>query len=191
MGLTSVVAFKKNIELIYIASSYTKQDVGITCASDPTIDNTLRFANTRIVHDQYNLSRQEKVENIVQYAVKSQQYPFLRVCWEEKGGKNCCHCEKCYRTIFGILAAGGDPNQFGFTYTSKLNRKIRYELLYKINLTEGQRIFWKDIQKSIMQKDIGSQYQWITNINFDDINSNWRKLRKKIGKCKRLILGRK
>lgn len=169
--------------------------MGITCASDPTIDNTLRFANTRIIHDQYNLSRQEKVDKIVQYAEKNQQYPFLRVCWKEEGGKNCCHCEKCYRTILGIIAAGGDPNQFGFTYTPKMNRKIRYELLYKITLTEGQKPFWKDIQKRIVQnlseKENNSPYQWMTKVNFDDINSNWRKLRKKIGKWKRLLLGRK
>lgn len=194
LGLVSNLAYIKNIKVIYIASSYTIKDVGIGCASDPTIDNNLKFLNCKIVHDQYNLSREDKLKLIIEYSKKENIYPTLRVCWEKDGGKNCCRCEKCYRTIYGIIAAGEDPNKYGFIYDKKLNKIARYDILYKIELTKETVTFWKEIQEKLKtNKQILKEYsecEWIINLDFENINSAWRKIRKQLGKFKRAILGR-
>lgn len=195
MGQVSVISYLKNISTVYIASSYTKNDIGIGCASDPTIDNELKFLNCQIIHDQYDFSRQDKINSIVRYAEKSKNYPILRVCWEKEGGENCCKCEKCYRTIYGIIAAGGNPNQYGFSYNKKINNRARYDILYKIDIAKEQKTFWNEIKEKIRKNpkslDMFPECSWICNQDFENINSNWRKIRKRLGKFKRLLLGRK
>lgn len=104
--------------VVYIASSFTAAEKGeYTCASDPTIDNHVRFCGTRVAHDGYELSRQDKVRSIVTYSHSTGVPIKLRVCWESEGGSNCCHCEKCLRTILAIYAEGADPREFGFDYS--------------------------------------------------------------------------
>ena len=108
------VACALQADTVYIASSYTVGDV-YTCASDPTIDNHVRFCGCRVVHDGYEMSRQDKIRRIVEYSTQHDQKIPLHVCWEKRGGDNCCHCEKCWRTMLGIYAQGEDPRKYGFT----------------------------------------------------------------------------
>ncbi len=104
---------------VYIASSFTAADKGkVTCASDPTIDNYIKFCGCNVVHDGYEFTRQMKVHNITQFAKTTGKKIPLRVCWESTGGSNCCNCEKCWRTILAVYAEGFDPRDFGFEYTS-------------------------------------------------------------------------
>ena len=113
------IMYSMGKKIAYFASTYTKEDKGkVTCASDPSIDNCVRFCGARVYHDGYELNRQEKIDKIVQFAEQSGIRVSLRVCWESKGGSNCCHCEKCWRTILGLYAAGADPREYGFHYNS-------------------------------------------------------------------------
>lgn len=126
------LAYVMRKETIYFASSFTIDDKGkVTCASDPTIDNYVKFGNTNIVHDGYEFTRQMKIHNIVEYVNKSGRKISLRVCWESIGGLNCCKCEKCWRTILGVYAEGEDPRQYGFEYSEShfkaLAKKMRFD----------------------------------------------------------------
>lgn len=112
------IAYLKRIKIVYIASSCVAGDT-YTCASDPTIDNYVRFGATRIHHDQYNLCRQDKVGVIVKYVQDTNMKVPLRVCWITSGGKNCCHCEKCLRTMMALFAEGADPHDYNFNYTEE------------------------------------------------------------------------
>lgn len=117
LGHAAPVVWALGKRTVYIASSFTALDRGkVTCASDPTIDNKIRFCGARAVHDGYDLSRQEKVANIVRFSRETETPVSLHVCWESEGGSNCCRCEKCLRTILAIYAEGADPRNFGFTY---------------------------------------------------------------------------
>lgn len=128
-------AYVMGQKIVYIASSFTAKDKGkVTCASDPSIDNFFKFCDAKVVHDGYEFDRQGKIHNIVNYA-KAQQYKIpLRVCWQSRGGTNCCKCEKCWRTILGIYAEGENPQNYGFDYDdfSQLCRSIykKRELFY-------------------------------------------------------------
>ncbi len=55
---------------------------------------------------------------IVEYAHRTGTYPKLRVCWITSGGKNCSQCEKCLRTLYGLMAEGEDPTHYGFDLSS-------------------------------------------------------------------------
>lgn len=111
------VAYLLGKKTVYIASSHTAGDIAnLTCASDPTIDNYIRFCGCQVSHDGYDFTRQAKLHHITRFSKETGKKIPLRVCWESAGGSNCCHCEKCFRTILGIYAEGFDPREFGFEY---------------------------------------------------------------------------
>lgn len=113
LGHMAPVAWKKGARTVYIASSFTAADT-YTCASDPAIDNHVRFCGAAAVHDAYEWHRQDKVRRIAEYARETGVSFPLHVCWVKKGGGNCGHCEKCWRTMIALFAEGADPRDFGF-----------------------------------------------------------------------------
>lgn len=115
IGHAAPFAYQYKLKTIYIASSFTKEDRS-TCASDPSIDNFVKFCGSQVVHDGFEYSRQDKVNRISDYVKRTDTPLQLRVCWESEGGSNCCHCEKCHLTILCLLAGKNDPRNFGFNY---------------------------------------------------------------------------
>lgn len=88
LGHAAPLAWVLGKNIVYIASSNTAETrAGVTCASDPTIDNYVRYCGVRVHHDGFEFSRQDKVRNIVQYSQSSQIPISLRVCWESEGGQ--------------------------------------------------------------------------------------------------------
>ncbi len=115
LGNTAPVAWHENIGTVYISSSFAPEyQDKYKCASHPSIDNHVRFCGTEVIHDGYNLNRQEKIRQISDFAMEKDLSVPLHVCWEKHGGDNCCHCEKCWRTMLGLYAEGLDPRQYGF-----------------------------------------------------------------------------
>lgn len=152
IGHTAPLAFVNGYGNIYIASSFTASDRGhYTCASDPTIDNFVRFGKAKVIHDGYEFNRQEKIHRICQFAKNNKVNVPLRVCWESKDGENCCSCEKCYRTIMGILAEKEDPRKYGFKSFDKHKRKKMMRQLkwkYFIKFLRNRYLY---IQQSLRQ----------------------------------------
>ncbi len=157
------LAYIRHFKLVYIASSYTLQDK-IPSASYPTIDNYVRFCNTQVVHDQYEHHRQEKIQILIKYYKKTGKRLNLRVCWISRGGMNCCHCEKCIRTMFALMAEGESPYDYGFNYSEDdlLNsKKIVISHLYETN--DGVRHDWIHIKERFIE----------TGAYKDDKRINW------------------
>ena len=112
ISISIPLCFKYGIEKIYIASSFALGDEG-RCASYPTTDGEFEFANFGyVIHDGFELTRQEKVSFIVQHQKKINKEYLLKVCTFNE--ENCLRCEKCIRTILGIIAENGDLKKFGF-----------------------------------------------------------------------------
>ena len=65
-GVVAPLAQKKGYENIFIASSYT-DNIKITWGSTPEIDNNISWASTRVIHDGYELKRQDKLSFIVNF----------------------------------------------------------------------------------------------------------------------------
>lgn len=132
----------------YIASSYHESQRPFTCASDPTIDSKMKFASTDCFHDAFELTRQNKVALIVEYAKKHSVKFNIHVCLRQnQQDNNCCKCEKCYRTILELLLEGAEPNCFGFD-NYNLNNVIE-DIQYKMYIPFTAIPFYKDMQNII------------------------------------------
>ena len=169
LGLTAPVSYVNNYSTVYIASSFTSSEIGnYTCASDPTIDNYFCAASSKTIHDGYEFNRQDKIHNICKYIKATNESIFLRVCWQSKGGKNCCSCEKCYRTILAIVAENCNPIHYGFKITRFKRKKmmlfLKLHLIY--NDDKMVKVRYLPIQNKFLQStsDIPKDLIWITKI---------------------------
>ena len=167
------ISYLQKKKIIYFASSYTLADKGkVTCASDPSIDNFVRFGDSLVVHDGYEYTRQDKLVNIVRFSIESKKKIDLRVCWEAKGGTNCCNCEKCWRTILGIYSLNADPREYGFEFNNltEISKKIfRNQYLLRHN----RFYYYLDIQKSMRKNytptTIDPSLLWFYNKDIDEL----------------------
>ncbi len=149
---------------VYFASSFTIADKGrVTCASDPSIDNYVRFCGCNIIHDGYEFNRQMKIHNITQFTKKSGKRISLRVCWESMGGSNCCNCEKCWRTILGLYAECVSPEEYGFHYSSQqlamIAKKMKSGRNPMFSSLRYQPI-QNSMRRNIKKEDLPTQIQW-------------------------------
>ncbi len=167
LGITAPVAYSRRYGKIYIASSFTEKQKGkYTCASDPTIDNHFKFASCRAIHDGYECNRQDKIYNICRYLENNNDKINLRVCWKSTGGENCCNCEKCYRTILGIIAEKKDPNDFGFKFTKEIRNKMvkRLPKIIKNNPITRYECIQKRFKENYTFENVPSDLEWFLTI---------------------------
>ena len=173
-------AFLHNIPTIYIASSVPMGEY-VKCASYVTTDGEFRFANAgKCVHDGSELTRQDKVHILTQYANGREHYP-IKVC--SFNDRNCCACDKCFRSILGIVAEGGDIKKFGFNIDGSLAEhfgKIFEKSAQTFNISGESRLHWPAIKKrmkenydNIKDKDF---VDWF--LTFDFTSAKKRALRK-------------
>lgn len=144
------VAFSQGINVILIASSFYLGSHG-KCASYPTTDNEFKYADKgHVIHDGFELNRQDKVSIIVQHQKEtSRPYP-IRVC--SFNDHNCCVCPKCFRSIMGIIAEGGEIEKFGFNIPG--NKVTFYKDYIKnhyieFGINREATYHWPDIKKRI------------------------------------------
>lgn len=169
-------AYLNNIDIIYIASSYSSDTPKGTyaCASDPIIDNHLRFASGRVVHDgYYEFTRQTKVKYIHEFSELHALPLELHVCWQSQGGMNCSHCEKCYRTMFALLLEGANPNNYGFSYSTRTPFFIKWFLKYVLLFDSANIVSWQRLQSTFRSKRelaANKELNWISAIDFKKIN---------------------
>ena len=197
IGHASVLAWNLGMDKVYIASSFSEKVKGAyTCASDPEIDNQIHFCGCRVIHDAYEMERQEKIKYICEKSSEIGKKIEMRVCWQSEDGKNCCHCEKCYRTIMEILSEGYDPNLYGFVWKDSSISQFKSDMLRKITISEMNiNSLWMPIVNK-MASDRGkfSQYEWLIDMDWKKFNDTfYKRLKRSIParvfrKMKRMIL---
>lgn len=151
MGFISIaipLAYKFGVKNVYIASSVPMGEY-VHCASYVSTDGEFKFAQSGgCVHDGSELTRQDKAHVIVEHVNKlNRDYP-IRVC--SFNDKNCCACDKCFRSVLGITAEGGDVRKFGFDIEGSL--KDFYEKEMETNMVlhrvEGEgSLHWPAIRQ--------------------------------------------
>ena len=151
LGLCAPIAVSEQIGTILIPSSHTRELFEYRWGSHPLIDNQMSWANTKVIHDGYDLSRQEKIRYVLKDRIRnSKRYPPLRVCWSQFRDFNCGKCEKCSRTIAGLVLENIDPNKCGFNIESGFFNFLRQLFIEgKFSLSPGKVFLWKDIQRQI------------------------------------------
>lgn len=96
----------------YILVVHTLSAKRLIVYQTPRIDREFAVASCNVIHDAYELSRQQKIRVIVDAKKEADVQVNLRVCSFKE--ENCNQCEKCFRTMIEIVAEGGNVNDFGF-----------------------------------------------------------------------------
>lgn len=113
LSISVPISHSLGITNIMIASSFTKDKTDTHCGSLITTDSEFKYAtNGRTLHDGYELNRQQKISLIVDYQRRTKTPYNLQAC--SFNDRNCCECEKCFRTVIEIIAEGAQPKDFGF-----------------------------------------------------------------------------
>ena len=170
LGLAMPAAHALGVSKVYIAATYAESDPkNLVCASYPTIDNHVRCAGIRAVHEGFERNRQDKANQIVSFARETGMRLSIRACYSSRDGSNCCKCEKCGRTILGILAAGGDPKKMGFCYTGLQFRKLMWKMRYYFPIKYVY--YYRDIANAASSRDIElpKSARWLYDRNLDEI----------------------
>ncbi len=180
-----IIAYAKKSRYIYMASTHSEAIADylnveyVACASSPIIDNNFRFSSCEVIHDGYEFKRIEKLKNIINYS-KSHEPMKLRVCFISNEGNNCSSCEKCSRSIFGLVSEGENPNEYGFDVDDDkyVEVKKNLDLLLDGNEKRGWRkhdyrsYYWiniqKNFQKNYKKEDFGENINWIFDYEFFD-----------------------
>ena len=171
ISLAMPLAYLEGVRNIYIASSFAIGKPG-KCASYATTDIEFKFASVGgCVHDAFDMTRQDKLHYLVEYQKKSgKPYP-VRVC--SFNDRNCCACEKCFRTILEIVAENGDIRDFGFNIDGSL--KDHWQRFFDENLSqfgvEGEmRKHWPDsiakMEENYAEIDDKEFVDWFLSYDF-------------------------
>lgn len=163
LGHAAPYAYVQGLGTMYIGSSHCPLDGVVRCASNPAIDNHVRYGSCRVVHDGFEFSRQDKVHNVVEFVNQTGNSITLHACWQSQSGKNCCHCEKCYRTMAAILAEGADPAEYGFDEAEKNLPNMQNYIVEGKALNKNLAISgWMHIHNRVRQnkKALRSRKEW-------------------------------
>ena len=180
IGHAAPYAWKHRISVLYFAATLSVKDTDVQWGSYPTVDGEVKFGSCDVRHDSFDYTRQDKIAELACFRKKTGNPVKLRVCWESPGGGNCCGCEKCYRTIMGILVAGGDPNDYNLPVI--LNRDT-FEKIKTLVVWGSKRYisyrYWDPIKqaavenKPLLKKSGRWKYvKWLVKIDFSDIENN-------------------
>ena len=151
LGHAAPYAYLHGLSTVYIASTNCPADRHVRCSSNPKTDNHVRYASARVIHDGFECSRQDKVRDVVDYVQRTGDQVSLHVCWQSQTGSNCCRCEKCYRTIVGLIAEGEDPVRYGFGDAEVTLDDLQLCLCERPEHYVALKVYWIYIQKSIIK----------------------------------------
>lgn len=95
--------FSSRINLLYLASSYDLLNL-VPCGSHPLLDPEYASYRLRIRHSHVALSRMAKLKIVSEWDTAFQNF---RVCLANVPDRlNCGKCEKCVRTMLGLVGLG-------------------------------------------------------------------------------------
>ncbi|MBD5164219.1 hypothetical protein, partial [Helicobacter sp.] len=167
------LAYKHSISEIIIASSLTT-GLNFLCASNSTTDSEFRYAlEGRCSHDGFELHRQNKIKVITDFQRKLNRPYFMRVC--SFNDSNCCECEKCFRTVLGIVAENSNPEDFGFNIDKSLKdhwQDVMNKRIALMGFSSEKSLHWPHIIKRMKAnyKDMSKEKQefvdWFLSYDF-------------------------
>jgi len=170
LGLCAPISFALGFNHIYIPSTHT-ETFSAPWGSHPTIDNNVKWSETEVIHDGYELGRQDKIHVISNYIKKDDPDLMIRVCYSSSDGNNCGKCEKCNRTVTGLMIEGVDARNHGFPglnveYVQKQFKQGKW------NLGEDEVYMWEDMKNAYTkyQPSVPAEYkeyfQWLASSDF-------------------------
>lgn len=175
LGLCAPLSYALGLGTVYVAATHTPE-FEEPWGSHPDIDDRVRWAHASGHHDGYELSRQEKIERIVEYVRSENRDLTLRTCTRSERGDNCNECEKCYRTMCGLVLAGVDPGEYGYRMDPGTFEDIR-ETLAAGGFVMGadERFMWRDLKRhadpegQFPVRGAGEFFAWLSGTDIDAV----------------------
>ena len=164
IGMTAASVFNSKSNKVYISSTHNESFKN-NWGSDPIIDNLLKWSNVSVVHKDYQLTRHEKVKNIIKpYIFKTSSYPLIIVCNSYSRKRelyNCSKCAKCAQAIISLCIEEINPNKCGFDVNERTFEWIR-ESLESMTYFARKSDFWtwQDTYKNL-PKNIDNLVEYI------------------------------
>lgn len=147
LGICAPLTYAKDIGTVYVASTVSEER-DHSWGSHPDIDNHVGWAGTRGCHDGYEMSRHEKVEQLIGYVESEWPEMPIRTC-NSLVDANCGRCEKCSRTALSLVLAGRDPNDHGYEFGPENWDHIQENLLAGNWDLQYAWSWWADLQDHI------------------------------------------
>lgn len=123
MGILSPLTSTEGLSPFYQSAGGTAESKFIEPASHPSIVDPLSWCQTECKMIDLDISRQEKIEYIVEE--HSEDWNFhLSSCSKGPHGGECSQCKGCHRNILSLYTAGADPTKFGYRVDDSVNREI-------------------------------------------------------------------
>lgn len=148
-SLCAPLTAKKQINTLMIASSLT-EDFKYPWGSQPDTDNKIHWSGCRVIHDGFELTRQNKIKLIKNFILNSGDPIILKtlslvpdncISLEHANKtdficgscKSCLKgsCEKCLRNIVGLTLEGIDANECGYNINNNTFEFIKNSLINK------------------------------------------------------------
>lgn len=149
-GLCIPVLHHRGAEAVLISSSQW-EGYDYRWGTLPEIDDQVRCAGISVSHQAFDLTRQDKLNYIVaKCRDEALAPPRLTVCSRPYVLElNCQRCEKCLRTMTGIIVAGGDPPDFGFSIPAAevWERVQGARDRHQLTMAKSELYLWQDIRK--------------------------------------------
>jgi hypothetical protein len=171
--LAAPVMYRHGISMMFVPATVTAE-FRPNYASLPRLDEKVSLATAHVEHDGFGLLRQQKIERLVAWQRShSDSQLHLRVCitWVTANGGNCGRCEKCVRTMVGLLLAGGDPVTFGFPdyRPAILDRVPTLFPSRRFRFMEEEVFMWQDLQAHVRRRDDlhGPFWSWLREFDFE------------------------
>jgi hypothetical protein len=176
LGLCAPISFIEDIRVIYMASSYTREQL-VPEGSHPDICNHVAWGRTRAIFDGEQWTRQDKIQEIAKHIDNTGETFPIRVCLSSSSsGANCSRCEKCLRTITGLMIAGVDPSRCGFNYDPERTPQHIRDVIDAGRLPIGNKVvFWQDMQGKIPLQSVSESrslqefFMWFEDLDIDTL----------------------
>jgi hypothetical protein len=148
-GLAAPIVHAKGASRLLVAATHTGA-FDAPWGSGPELEGRLRWSSAAVEHDGFEVSRQEKLGAILGWASQRAIPQHLRVCYSKSSdaGTNCTRCEKCVRTITGLLLEGAVPQEWGFDVDpGEASRRTRQGFeRRRFRLGDDELFMWQDLQ---------------------------------------------
>ena len=152
LGMTSAAApaaYAKRAGTVYYASSFN-EDFNVAGGSDPELEGNMAWPGSRVVHDSFDRTRQRKIEAMAANRPIASVRPYLQVCHGPLDGLlNCGTCEKCLRTMAGLLIEGEQPADWGFDadQATALRRIEEAFAAKRLTILGSHKFMWTDMRQ--------------------------------------------
>ena len=162
-GMVAPILLTHGIDSLYIGSSES-WEFGYPSASHPAIDSALSFAGIRLMHEQFDMTRFDKIRYLINLCkTETIKKPSLVICQRKNGCINCCTCEKCVVTLAGFIAADSNPQDYGLPLSTEEANEIIKNRLAKLALSSTACWQLRDIRAKAQCRPT---FSWFFNTEF-------------------------